>query len=175
MRLISVSEPFNVLFLCTGNSCRSIMAECILNRSGKGRFTAFSAGSHPIGKVNEYALELLRNTNYDVTDLRSKSWDEFAVPSAPKLDFVVTVCDDAANEVCPVWPGQPMTAHWGLPDPAKAKGSEAEIRFAFADTMRMLTQRIGIFASLPIESLSKLSLQKQLDDIGKVKADTEPA
>lgn len=175
MRLASTSEPFNVLFLCTGNSCRSIMAECILNRFGKGRFRAFSAGSHPTGKVNEYALELLSNTNYDVFGLRSKSWDEFAVPSAPKLDFVFTVCDDAANEVCPIWPGQPMTAHWGVLDPAKAEGSEAEMRFAFADTMRMLTQRIGIFTSLPIESLSKLSLQKHLDDIGKTKADAEPA
>jgi protein-tyrosine-phosphatase len=173
MRLVSTAEPFNVLFLCTGNSCRSIMAECILNRSGKGRFRAFSAGSHPAGKVNEYALELLRNTNYDVSGLRSKSWDEFAAPGAPKLDFVFTVCDDAANEVCPVWPGQPMTAHWGLPDPAKAKGSEAEIRFVFADTMRMLTQRIVIFTSLPIESLSKLSLQKHLDDIGGVTVDPE--
>jgi hypothetical protein len=124
--------------------------------------------------VNEYALELLRNTNYDVSNLRSKSWDEFAAMGAPKLDFVFTVCDDAANEVCPIWPGQPMTAHWGLADPAKALGSEAEKRFVFADTMRMLTQRIGIFTNLPIDSLSKLSLQKHLDDIGKIRADTEP-
>lgn len=175
MRLASTSKPFNVLFLCTGNSCRSIMAECILNRYGRGRFKAFSAGSHPVGKVNEYALELLRNTNHDVVGLRSKSWDEFSTPEAPKLDFVITVCDDAANEVCPVWPGQPMTAHWGLPDPAKAQGSEAEVRFAFADAMRMLTQRISIFTSLPIESLSKLSLQKHLDNIGKIVADIEPA
>ena len=175
MKVVAKSEPFNVLFLCTGNSCRSIMAECILNRMGGRRFRAFSAGSHPTGKVNEYALELLRNTNYDVSSLRSKSWDEFAAPGAPKLDFVFTVCDAAANEVCPIWPGQPMTAHWGMADPAKAAGSEAEKRFVFADTMRMLTQRISIFTNLPIDSLSKLSLQKHLDDIGKIRADIEPA
>ena len=134
--------PLNVLFLCTGNSARSIMAECILNRSGAGKFRAYSAGSHPTGKVNPMALNLLRKTNYDVSKLRSKSWDEFAAPGAPKLDFVFTVCDDAANEVCPIWPGQPMTAHWGLPDPAKAQGTEAERHFAFADRFRMLTQRI---------------------------------
>jgi arsenate reductase (thioredoxin) len=174
MRVVTSSEPFNALFLCTGNSCRSIMAECILNRMDARRFRAFSAGSHPTGKVNEYAREILRNTNYDVASLRSKSWDEFAMPGAPKLDFVFTVCDDAANEVCPIWPGQPMTAHWGLADPAKANGSEAEKRFVFADTMRMLTQRISIFTNLPIESLSKLSLQKHLDDIGKIRADAEP-
>ena len=175
MKVVAKSEPFKVLFLCTGNSCRSIMAECILNRMAGRRFRAFSAGSPPTGKVNEYALELLRNTNYDVSSLRSKSWDEFAAPGAPKLDFVFTVCDDAANEVCPIWPGQPMTAHWGLADPAKAIGPEAEKRFVFVDTMRMLTQRIGIFTNLPIDSLSKLSLQKHLDDIGKIRVDTEPA
>ena len=146
------------------------MAECILNRLGAGKFRAYSAGSHPAGKVNPIALNLLRKTNYDVSGLRSKSWDEFAAPGAPKLDFVFTVCDDAANEVCPIWPGQPMTAHWGLPDPAKAQGTEAERNLAFADTMRMLTQRIGIFVSLPLDKLSKLSLQKELDAIGRLRA-----
>jgi protein-tyrosine-phosphatase len=164
-------RPFNVLFLCTGNSARSIMAEAILNRLGAGKFKAFSAGSHPTGKVNPLALNLLRKTNYDVSNLRSKSWDEFATPEAPPLDFVFTVCDDAANEVCPIWPGQPMTAHWGLPDPAKAQGTEAEKIFAFADTMRMLTQRIGIFVNLPLDKLSKLSLKQQLDEIGRTMAD----
>jgi arsenate reductase len=163
-------QPLNVLFLCTGNSARSIMAECILNREGMGKFHGYSAGSHPTGEVNPLALKLLRKSNYDVSTLRSKSWDEFAEPDAPKLDFVFTVCDDAANEVCPIWPGQPMTAHWGLPDPAKAQGTEAERQLVFADTMRMLTQRISIFVNLPLQSLSKLTLQKQLDAIGKTGA-----
>jgi arsenate reductase (thioredoxin) len=158
---------FNVLFLCTGNSARSIIAESILNRYGSGRFRAFSAGSHPKGKVHPYAIDLLKNLNYITNDLRSKSWDEFAVPGAPKLDFVFTVCDDAANEVCPIWPGQPMTAHWGLPDPAAVEGSEAEKRAAFAETSRMLTNRISIFTSLPLSSLDRLSLQKKLDEIGR--------
>jgi arsenate reductase len=170
MKVVSEREPLNVLFLCTGNSARSIMAECILNRLGTGKFRAFSAGSHPTGKVNPLAVTLLRKSNYDISHLRSKSWDEFAKPEAPKLDFVFTVCDDAANEICPIWPGQPMTAHWGLPDPAKAQGSDAERSLAFADTMRMLTQRIGIFVSLPLDKLSKLALQKELDAIGKTKA-----
>jgi arsenate reductase (thioredoxin) len=171
MEVVSNKKPLNVLFLCTGNSARSIMAECILNRLGAGRFKAFSAGSHPTGHVNPFAINLLRKSNYDVSRLRSKSWEEFAGPDAPKLDFVFTVCDDAANEVCPIWPGQPMSAHWGLPDPAKATGNEAERAFAVADTMRMLNQRIGIFTSLPLDKLSKLSLQKQLDEIGKVSAE----
>jgi protein-tyrosine-phosphatase len=162
-------EQLNVLFLCTGNSARSIMAEAILNREGRGKFRAFSAGSQPTGKVNPLALNLLRKTNYDVSKLRSKSWDEFAAPGAPKLDFVFTVCDDAANEVCPIWPGQPMTAHWGLPDPAKATGNEAERAFAFDDCFRMLNQRISIFVNLPLDSLSKLSLQHHLDEIGKLR------
>jgi arsenate reductase (thioredoxin) len=172
------SDPLNVLFLCTGNSARSILAECILNRLGQGKFHAYSAGSMPTGKVNPLALNLLRKTNYDVSGLRSKSWEEFSGPDAPKLDFVFTVCDNAANEVCPIWPGQPMTAHWGLPDPAAVEGTEAERAFAFDDCFRMLTQRISIFVNLPIESLSKLSLQHHLDQIGKTGASAatkEPA
>ena len=157
---------FNVLFLCTGNSARSIMAECLLNRWGSRHFRAFSAGSKPMGEIHPYARDILRNENYDVSQLRSKSWEEFCGPDTPELDFVFTVCDDAANEVCPVWPGQPMSAHWGVPDPARAEGSEAEKRFAFADTMRMLTQRISIFVSLPIDNLDRLALQKHLDEIG---------
>jgi protein-tyrosine-phosphatase len=160
---------FNVLFLCTGNSARSIMAETILNRSGQGRFRAFSAGSHPKGHVHPYALELLEKLHYDVGHLRSKDWQEFAKPGAPKLDFVFTVCDNAAKESCPVWPGQPMTAHWGIPDPAEATGTEAEVRYAFTDTLRMLTNRINIFISLPMRSLDQLALQKQLDAIGQIK------
>jgi len=158
---------YNVLFLCTGNSARSIFGEAVLNRHGQGRFRAYSAGSHPKGRVHPYTLDLLKNLNYPVADFRSKSWDEFAVPGAPALDFVFTVCDDAANETCPIWPGQPMTAHWGLPDPAAVEGSEAVKRAAFADTCRMLTNRISIFVSLPLKSLDRLSLQKRLDEIGQ--------
>jgi len=161
------TEALNVLFLCTQNSARSIMAECVLGRLGQGKFRAFSAGSHPSGVVNPIALELLRKENYKVDALRSKSWDEFAQAGAPKLDFVFTVCDQAAGEVCPIWPGQPMTAHWGLPDPARAEGNEAERRLAFADTLRMLNQRIGIFVNLPLASLSRMSLQRRLDAIGR--------
>ncbi len=168
--------PFNVLFLCTGNSARSIMAEVILNRAGQGKFRAYSAGSQPKGQVHPYALDLLTRLHYDVTGLRSKSWSEFAAPGAPKLDFVFTVCDNAAAETCPVWPGQPMTAHWGVPDPAAATGTEAEVRLAFADALRMLTNRIDIFVALPLRSLDQLSLQKQLDAIGKTKdAGDKPA
>jgi arsenate reductase (thioredoxin) len=169
---MSASAPFNVLFLCTHNSARSIIAECIINRVGAGKFKGFSAGSQPSGKVHPYALELLQKLNYDTRPLRSKSWEEFSAPDAPKLDFVFTVCDDAANEVCPVWPGQPMTAHWGVPDPSRAEGNEAERRFAFADTHRMLNQRIGIFVNLPQRSLDTLSLQRRLDAIGRAHADT---
>jgi arsenate reductase (thioredoxin) len=159
----------NVLFLCTGNSARSVMAETILNRAGQGRFHAFSAGSQPKGKIHPYTLDLLRKLHYDVSGLRSKSWLEFAQTDSPKLDFVFTVCDNAAGETCPIWPGQPMTAHWGIPDPAEATGTEAEIRFAFADALRMLTNRINIFVSLPLEKLDRLSLQKKLDEIGKTR------
>jgi arsenate reductase (thioredoxin) len=169
-------QPFNVLFLCTGNSARSIMAEAILNREGRGNFRAFSAGSHPKGKIHPYALDLLRKLNFDVGGLHSKDWKEFARPDAPKLDFAFTLCDDAAAEACPVWPGQPMTAHWGLPDPAAVTGNEAETHLAFADTFRMLNNRISIFVNLPIPSLDKLTLQAHLDSIGTTKdAGARPA
>jgi len=159
----------NVLFLCTGNSARSIIAECLLTALGGARFRAFSAGSHPGGVVNPLVLAHLHALHVNTEGARSKSWDEFAGPEAPKLDFVFTVCDDAAKEVCPMWPGQPMRAHWGLPDPAKAQGTEAEQGLAFADCFRMLYQRISIFVSLPFDRLSKLSLQKHLDEIGQTK------
>jgi protein-tyrosine-phosphatase len=162
-------RPYNVLFLCTHNSARSILAECIMNRLGAGKFKAYSAGSQPSGRVHPYALELLQRLNYDTSALRSKSWEEFSKPGAPELDFVFTVCDDAANEVCPVWPGQPMTAHWGLADPSRAEGNEAERRFAFADTHRMLNQRISIFISLPLASLDRLTLKHRLDEIGRTR------
>ena len=158
---------YNVLFLCTGNSARSIIAESVLNREGRGRFRGFSAGSQPKGQVHPCTLDLLRNLNYPTEQLRSKSWDEFATPDAPKLDFVFTVCDDAANETCPVWPGQPLSAHWGVPDPAAVEGTEAEKRFAFADTCRMMTNRISVFTSLPLHSLDRLSLHKRLNEIGE--------
>jgi protein-tyrosine-phosphatase len=163
------NRVFNVLFICTGNSARSIMAEALLNRAGPGRFRAFSAGSQPKGHIHPYAIDLLKRLQHDVSGLRSKSWLEFAGPNAPKLDFAFTLCDTAAAESCPVWPGQPMTAHWGLPDPATASGTEAEIRLAFADALRMLSNRINIFVSLPMKSLDLLTLQKQLDAIGKAK------
>jgi arsenate reductase (thioredoxin) len=171
MKVVSTKKPLNVLFLCTGNSARSQMAEVILNRLGAGKFRAFSAGSQPAGYVHPMALQMLRNAHYDASNLRSKAWEEFAGPEAPQLDFVFTVCDNAAKELCPIWPGQPMTAHWGVPDPAKAEGTDAERNLAFADTLRMLSNRIGIFVSLPIEKLSKLSLQKKLDEIGKTPAE----
>ena len=166
-------KPLNVLFLCTGNSARSIMAEAILNRASQGLVRGYSAGSHPKGQVHPYAVDLLRKLNFDVTGLRSKSWTEFAKPDAPKIDFVFTVCDDAAKESCPIWPGQPMTAHWGIPDPAAVEGTEVEKRLAFADALRMLTNRINIFVALPLRSLNALTLQKQLNDIGKLKASND--
>ena len=162
-------RTYNVLFLCTHNSARSVIAECVLNRLGAGRFKAYSAGSQPSGRVHPLALDLLRKLNYDTSGMRSKTWEDFARPGAPTLDFVFTVCDDAADEVCPVWPGQPMSAHWGLPDPSRAEGSPAERALAFADTHRMLNQRISIFCSLPLASIDRLSLQKDLDAIGKSK------
>lgn len=163
-----MADPvYNVLFLCTGNAARSIFGEAILDREGAGRFKAFSAGSQPSGVVHPYTLDLLRQLHHPVETLRSKSWDEFAVAGAAPLDFVFTVCDDAAREVCPVWPGQPMSAHWGVPDPVKAEGNEAERRLAFAEAYRMLKNRIGAFISLPIASLDRLSLKQKLDHIGK--------
>ena len=160
-------KPYNVLFLCTGNSARSILAESVLNRLGNGRFKGFSAGSFPKGEVHPLALELLERQSYPTKHLRSKSWDEFAEPDAEPLDFVFTVCDNAAGEVCPIWPGQPVTAHWGLPDPAAVEGSEDERRLAFADALRILRDRIGLLVNLPIESLDSLSLQNRLREIGR--------
>ena len=163
------SRVFNVLFLCTHNSARSIMAEALLNNLAvsRGRFKAYSAGSHPGSKPNPYALEQIKNVGLPIEGLRSKDWDEFAAPGAPKLDFVFTVCDNAAKEVCPVWPGQPMTAHWGLPDPSLVEGTEEEKRRAFALTMRYLSNRINLFVNLPMDKLDKLSLQKKLEEIGR--------
>jgi protein-tyrosine-phosphatase len=168
-------RTYNVLFLCTHNSARSIIAESVMNRLGKGTFKAFSAGSQPRGQVHPFALDLLANLGHDVSGLRSKSWEEFSGPGANPLDFVFTVCDNAADEVCPVWPGQPMTAHWGVPDPSQAGGSETERRLAFADTTRMLSQRIGIFMSLPFRSLDKMSLQNRLREIGRTQLSREEA
>lgn len=164
--MTTVSAPLNVLFLCTHNSARSIIAEAVLNRLGQGVFRGFSAGSAPSGRVHPYALDLLRQLTYPTDALRSKSWEEFAGPDAPKMDFVFTVCDNAANETCPVWPGQPISAHWGLPDPSAAEGNESERCLAFADTHRMLHQRISVFTSLPIATLTRQSLQRRLNDIG---------
>lgn len=169
-----MSKVFNVLFLCTHNSARSVIAECIMNRLGAGKFKAFSAGSYPSGQVHPYALDLLKQHGYDTSALRSKSWDEFAAPGAPKMDFVFTVCDDAANEVCPVWPGAPMSVHWGMPDPSAAEGNEAERRYAFANTYRMMRHRIGAFVNLPLASLDRLSQQRRIDSIGKMNLDKDP-
>lgn len=160
-------KPLIVLFLCTGNSARSIMAEALLNRRGQGHFQAFSAGSHPKDEVNPYAIAALQKAGVATEGLRPKSWDEFAGADAPTLDFVFTLCDAAAGETCPHWPGQPMTAHWGLPDPAAVTGNEATKHLAFNDTLRMLGNRIGIFTALPLRSLDRLSLQNSLDAIGK--------
>lgn len=163
-----MTEPMNVLFLCTGNSARSIIAEAILNREGMGRFRAYSAGSRPKGEVHPFALQLLHRLNHDTAGMRSKSWDEFARPDAPRMDFVFTVCDQAAAEECPFWPGQPMSAHWGVPDPASAVGNDAERHLAFAETYRMLRNRISIFVNLPMATLDRISLQKNITDIGTV-------
>jgi arsenate reductase (thioredoxin) len=163
------SRTFNVLFLCTGNSARSILGEVAINDPlvGKGRFRGYSAGSHPKGEVNPFTLELLRRSKIPTDGLRSKSWDEFARPGAPELDFVFTVCDQAAGETCPYWPGQPMTAHWGMPDPAAVEGSHEQKLQAFAETFRVLRRRIELFASLPLDSLDRLALQRRLEDIAK--------
>lgn len=156
---------FNALFLCTGNSARSILAEAILEREGRGRFKAHSAGSMPAGAVHPFALDLLGKMNHPIDGLRSKSWEEFARPEAPEMDFVFTVCDSAASEVCPLWPGQPMTAHWGVADPAAVEGSPAQRQLAFSETYRMMTSRISIFVNLPFASLDRLALSKRLEDI----------
>jgi protein-tyrosine-phosphatase len=164
-------DKYNVLFLCTGNSARSILAEAILNRIGAARFRAFSAGSMPRGAVHPLALALLAKLDYPTENLRSKSWDEFAGPDAPRMDFVITVCDDAAGEVCPAWPGQPMTAHWGMPDPAAVEGDPVAQAMAFADTYRMLENRIAAFSNLKLSGLDRLSLQRQVADIAKPRQD----
>jgi len=164
---MTAHRPYNVLFLCTGNSARSVMAEAILNRFGAGKFVGYSAGSMPKGEVHPETLALLRRLNYDVSGFRSKSWDEFAKPDSPPLDFVFTVCDNAAGEVCPIWPGQPMTAHWGVPDPPAAEGSHVEVARAFANAYGALQNRIAIFVNLPFAGLDRLSLQSRLDAIGK--------
>lgn len=163
-------SPMNVLFICTGNSARSIMAESLLKQMGEGRFRAFSAGSHPAGFVNPKALELLERNSFRTGDLRSKSWGEFARPDASHMDFVLTVCDKAAGEVCPVWPGQPMSAHWGVANPADVKGTPAQVEKAFTDAFVVLQRRIALFLNLPIEKLEKLSLLKELQNIGQIKA-----
>jgi protein-tyrosine-phosphatase len=166
-------RPYNVLFLCTGNSARSIIAEALINQRGLGNFKGFSAGSHPKGRVHPIALELLQRMNVPTQGLRSKSWDEFAVPGAPPLDFVFTVCDNAAGEVCPYWPGQPVTAHWGVADPAAVEGSGTEKWVAFRDAFRLLDNRIKIFTSLPLDSLDRIRLKERLDAIGKTAAPAE--
>ena len=168
-------KPYNVLFLCTGNSARSILAEALLNKLGAGKFVAYSAGSMPTGKVNPNAIVLLDRLGFETRYFRSKSWDEFSGKNAPELDFVFTVCDNAANEVCPFWPGQPMTAHWGIPDPAAITGSDQEIAHAFKDALRVLQRRIEMFANLPVKSLDKMSLKKHLDEIGQTKDETANA
>lgn len=167
-----MNKIFNVMFLCTGNSARSIIAESVLRKDGAGKFNAFSAGSYPKGEVNPFAIETLAGYKYPVEGLRSKSWDEFAAPGAPNLDFVFTVCDNAAGEACPVWPGQPMTAHWGVEDPADVQGTDAEKRVAFATTLRYMKLRIAAFAALPLESLERLSLTAKLREIGQMEGST---
>jgi arsenate reductase (thioredoxin) len=157
----------NLLFLCTGNSARSVLAESTLNGLAKGRFRAFSAGSHPTGRINPFAIELLQSLALPVQGLRSKSWDEFAAPGAPVMDFVITVCDDAAGEVCPLWPGQPISAHWGVADPAAVQGTDEDKRRAFAEACRILRRRIDLFLSLPVHALSAMSLQNKVKEIGK--------
>jgi len=166
---VMAERPYNVLFLCTGNSARSIIAEALINQCGPGRFRGFSAGSHPKGAVHPIAFELLRRMKLPTGGLRSKSWDEFAAPGAAPLDFVFTVCDNAASEPCPYWPGQPMTAHWGVPDPAAVAGSDTVKWAAFRDTFRMLDNRIKIFTSLPLASLDRIKLQQHLDAIGRTR------
>jgi len=162
-----MSRPYNILILCTGNSARSILAEALFNTLGAGRFKAYSAGSHPTGRVNPFAIEQLRTLGYPVDVLRSKSWDEFAQPDAPAMDFIVTVCDSAAGEVCPLWPGQPVTAHWGFPDPAAVTGADDDKRAAFAQTLRQIRSRVQLFLSLPLETLDRMAIQDRMQAIGK--------
>ncbi len=169
-----MAEPLNILFLCTGNSARSILAEALMNRLGEGRFRAFSGGSIPKGEVNPHAFQLTRALGFEDSEFRSKPWEEFAEPGAPRLDFVITVCDDAAGEVCPIWPGQPITAHWGIPDPAAATGTEAEIAVAFREAARLLRNRIELLLALPVAKLDHLSLQAEVREIGR-NADSQPA
>ena len=170
MKGIPVTDRiYNVLFLCTGNSARSILAEAILNQIGKGRFRAYSAGSHPAGQVNPYVLETLAAQNLPVAELRSKSWDEFAAPGAPALDFVFTVCDNAAGEVCPVWPGQPVSAHWGIEDPAAVQGDDAARRHAVHTALQLLNRRISVFINLPFAKLDKMALKQEVDSIGRLR------
>jgi len=164
-------EILNVLFLCTGNSARSIMAEALLNAMGRGRFKAYSAGSHPRGEVHLFARELIEKNRLPVADLRSKNWDEFSRPAAPRMDFVFTVCDNAAGEVCPIWPGQPMTAHWGIPDPAAVTGTVEERRKAFFTAYSQLSNRLSILVNLPLNNLDRLALKRKLDEIGQIGAD----
>jgi len=166
---VSTDKVFNVLFLCTGNSARSILAEAILTYAGRGRFRAFSAGSHPGGTVNPFAIELLAKNGMAVADLRSKGWDEFAVPGAPPIDFVFTVCDNAAGEVCPVWPGKPITAHWGIEDPAAVEGSDDDKRRAFLKAFAEMNRRISLFTSLPLAKLDAMAIKRELDQIGRLR------
>ncbi len=161
-----MQRPYNVLILCTGNSARSIMGEALFNTLGAGRFRAYSAGSHPTGRVNPFAVEQVQSLGYPVETLRSKSWDEFAAPGAPELDFVITVCDRAAGEVCPLWPGQPITAHWGFPDPAAVEGADDEKRAVFAQTLRHMRRRVELFLSLPLETLDSMAIEKKMREIG---------
>ncbi|MDO8981085.1 MAG: arsenate reductase ArsC [Afipia sp.] len=166
-------QPYNVLFLCTGNSARSVIGEAILNKIGAGKFRAYSAGSQPKGKVHPETIRLLNELGHDTSGFRSKSWAEFAEPGAPQFDFVFTVCDSAAAESCPIWPGQPMTAHWGVPDPAEATGTPAEIAMAFKEAYRLLNQRISVFSALPMNSLDRLTLKNRLKDIGQMEGATK--
>jgi arsenate reductase len=167
--------PYNILFLCTGNSARSILAEAIMNRMGKGRFVAYSAGSHPKGDVHPAALRLLDSLGYAIDGFRSKSWDEFEAPGAPQFDFIVTVCDNAAGEVCPIWPGKPVRSHWGIPDPAAVEGSPAEVGAAFAEAYRQMSRRIELFLALPIAKLDSLAIKRRMDEIGQVQDAAEKA
>jgi arsenate reductase (thioredoxin) len=170
--MTSTDKTYNVLFLCTGNSARSIMAEAMLNTMGKGRFKAYSAGSHPGGTVNPFAIEQIKSTGYSLDNLRSKSWDEFAVADAPKMDFIITVCDNAAGEVCPIWPGQPISAHWGFEDPAAATGTDEEKRAVFSKVAKQIHTRVNLLNSIPIAMLEKTAIKREMDAIGATKFET---